>query len=313
MSDNYSERTENTADILRGIVGGENVLLHEKMALHTSFKIGGEADLFVMPGSAEEICRCVRCCREEEIPFTVVGNGSNLLVSDSGFRGAVLQIGKRFSTVSADAGKKEIFAEAGARLSVIAQNALDEGLTGFEFASGIPGSLGGALTMNAGAYGGEMKDVVKSVKVLSADGEICEIPGEKMEFAYRTSLIQKKDLIALSAVISLEAGDREAISEKMKDLNGRRRAKQPLDLPSAGSTFRRPEGYFAGALIQEAGLMGFQIGGAAVSEKHAGFVVNRGGATAADVAALIAEIQRRVKENSGVDLQPEVRFLGDFS
>ena len=243
------------------------------------------------------------------MPYYIIGNGSNLLVSDKGYRGVIIQIYKEMNEITVEDGK--VKAQAGALLSGIAAKALAAELTGFEFASGIPGTIGGACVMNAGAYGGEMKDVLESVTVLTGEGEIIELGRNELELGYRTSVIAKKGYIVLGAVMKLEHGDAVNIKAYMDELKEKRVTKQPLEYPSAGSTFKRPEGHFAGKLIEDAGLRGFQVGGAQVSEKHCGFVINRDHATAADIMELMRQVQMRVKENSGVDLEPEVKRLGD--
>ena len=301
---------QNIYELLCGCAGGENVRRQEPMSLHTTFRIGGPADLFVTPGSIQAVADGIRICKETQTPCAVIGNGSNLLVSDTGYRGVIIQIGRNLNQVSVNG--EEIRAQAGAMLSVIAKTALSESLTGFEFASGIPGTLGGAAVMNAGAYGGEMKDVLTEVTVLTREGEIRTIPAEKLEMGYRTSLAAKNGWIILEAVLKFQKGDAEAIRGRMEELKMQRVTKQPLDLPSAGSTFKRPEGYFAGKLIMDAGLRGFTVGGAQISEKHCGFVVNKGGATAEDVRNLICAVQKKVQEDAGVKLEPEVKFLGEF-
>lgn len=301
---------QNIYELLCGCAGGENVRRQEPMSLHTTFRIGGPADLFVTPGSIQAVADSIRICKETQTPCAVIGNGSNLLVSDTGYRGVIIQIGRNLNQVSVNG--EEIRAQAGAMLSVIAKTALSESLTGFEFASGIPGTLGGAAVMNAGAYGGEMKDVLTEVTVLTREGEIRTIPAEKLEMRYRTSLAAKNGWIILEAVLKFQKGDAEAIRGRMEELKMQRVTKQPLDLPSAGSTFKRPEGYFAGKLIMDAGLRGFTVGGAQISEKHCGFVVNKGGATAEDVRNLICAVQKKVQEDAGVKLEPEVKFLGEF-
>lgn len=293
-----------------GIVGSDNVYFEEPMKKHTTFRIGGAADYYLCPHTPEEIREIIQVCREEQIPWFVIGNGSNLLVSDSGYRGAVIQIYRNFSRVVCE--ETVIRAQAGALLSQIAAQAQKSSLTGFEFAAGIPGTLGGAVTMNAGAYGGEMKDVLKSATVLTGDGQIRRLSAEELKLGYRTSIIKSGEYTVLEAEIGLERGDEEKIRSRMEELREQRKTKQPLEYPSAGSTFKRPEGYFAGKLIMDAGLRGFCVGGAQVSEKHCGFVINTGDATAADVVDLIREIQRRVEEQFGVKLEPEVRFLGEF-
>lgn len=291
-------------------LGSDNVKLQEPMSKHTTFRIGGPADFYLCPHSTKEVQQTVQICKEENLQYFILGNGSNLLVSDKGYRGAIIQLWKNFSDISV----KDccITAKAGALLSKVAAEALEEGLTGMEFASGIPGTIGGAVFMNAGAYGGEMKDIIKEVKVLDDQGEIRVLSNEEMKLGYRTSIVKEKGYTVLSAVLQLKKGDASVIRETMEDLKNRRTSKQPLDMPSAGSTFKRPEGYFAGKLIMDSGLRGFSMGGAQVSEKHCGFVVNKGGATAEDVTALIREVQRRVKEKFGVELETEVRFLGEF-
>lgn len=301
---------QNIYELLCGCAGGENVRRQEPMSLHTTFRIGGPADLFVTPGSIQAVADSIRICKETQTPYAVIGNGSNLLVSDTGYRGVIIQIGRNLNQVLVNG--EEIRAQAGAMLSVIAKTALSESLTGFEFASGIPGTLGGAAVMNAGAYGGEMKDVLTEVTVLTREGEIRTVPAEKLEMGYRTSLAAKNGWIILEAVLKFQKGDAEAIRGRMEELKMQRVTKQPLDLPSAGSTFKRPEGYFAGKLIMDAGLRGFTVGGAQISEKHCGFVVNKGGATAEDVRNLICAVQKKVQEDAGVKLEPEVKFLGEF-
>ena len=301
---------QNIYELLCGCAGGENVRRQEPMSLHTTFRIGGPADLFVTPGNIQAVADSIRICKETQTPYAVIGNGSNLLVSDTGYRGVIIQIGRNLNQVSVNG--EEIRAQAGAMLSVIAKTALSESLTGFEFASGIPGTIGGAAVMNAGAYGGEMKDVLTEVTVLTREGEIRTVPAEKLEMGYRTSLAAKNGWIILEAVLKFQKGDAEAIRGRMEELKMQRVTKQPLDLPSAGSTFKRPEGYFAGKLIMDAGLRGFTVGGAQISEKHCGFVVNKGGATAEDVRNLICAVQKKVQEDAGVKLEPEVKFLGEF-
>ncbi len=295
-------------DAIIDIAGEDCVLEKEPMKKHTTFRIGGPADLFVSPDSEKSLIETVLFCRKMKVPFYITGNGSNLLIADDGYRGVIIQVGRSLSEITVIG--EQIYAQAGALLSTVAHRALDASLTGMEPQSGIPGTLGGALAMNAGAYGGEMKDITSEVKVLTADGEICTFTAEDMQFGYRTSRVQKENLIVLSATLKLEEGDHEKILETMQDLSRRRQEKQPLDLPSAGSTFKRPEGHFAGALIDEAGLRGYRVGGAQVSEKHCGFVVNKGNATAADVRQLIENVQEIVYEDSGVRLEPEVRMIG---
>lgn len=295
----------------REIVGDENLFLDEPMKQHVTFRIGGPAKYYLTPGTVEELQQILRVCKEEELPYFILGNGSNLLVSDQGFSGAVIQIYKNMNRIHVDGNK--IIAQAGILLSQMAKKALEQELTGLEFASGIPGTLGGAVVMNAGAYGGEMKDVLTSVTVLTPEGEILELQADELELGYRTSVIKEKQYIVLEASLTLEKGKKTEIQDRMDELKIKRVEKQPLEYPSAGSTFKRPEGYFAGKLIQDAGLRGYQVGGAQVSEKHCGFVINRGNASAADVVGLIQDVQEKVWELYQVKLEPEVKFLGDFS
>lgn len=284
------------------------VLENEPMSRHTSFKIGGEARLFLTPYSANGLINCLRLCRENDIPVFILGNGSNLLVSDLGIEGAVIRIGEGMDEVRAEG--NFIIAGAGARLGDVCRAALNASLTGLEFAYGIPGSIGGGIFMNAGAYGGELKDVCVSVTAVTKELETVTYSASDCDFAYRHSRFAEDGGIVTEAVFELKKGDKAEIKAKMDDILSRRKDKQPLEYPSAGSVFRRPEGYFAGALIQEAGLKGVSVGGAQVSEKHAGFIINRGGATCEDVRSLIKHIQDKVYENSGVTLECEVCFVG---
>lgn len=293
---------------LAQIVGKENIRLEEPMAKHTTFQIGGPAQVFVTPGMIEQVRQIVMLCNADEIPFFVLGNGSNLLVSDRGMDGVVIQLYQNFSACSVEGSL--VKAEAGTMLVTIGNMAADAGLTGFEFASGIPGTLGGAVMMNAGAYGGEMSDIVKTVRLMDEAGNVFEKTGEEMEFGYRKSIVEREHYIVLDAVLELAPGQKEVIRARMKELSEARREKQPLEYPSAGSTFKRPEGYFAGKLIMDANLKGYQVGGAQISEKHCGFVVNRGGATADDVLCLIKDVQDRVEEMFQVRLEPEVKLVG---
>ncbi len=292
------------------IVGEERVRTDEPMKSHTTFRVGGPADFFVTPETSEEVRAVIDMCRSEEIDCHIIGNGSNLLVSDRGVRGVVVQIAKAMNKIESNG--EQIRAQAGALLSEVAAHALKDGLAGFEFAAGIPGTLGGACVMNAGAYGGEMKDVLYEVTVLTPQGEFLVLKEDELELGYRTSVVARKGYIVLEAVIRLKKGDEEEIRRQMEDLRDRRISKQPLEYPSAGSTFKRPEGYFAGKLIQDAGLRGYTFGGAQVSEKHCGFVVNRGDATAAEVAELMRRVVDKVEEQFKVRLEPEVKRLGDF-
>ncbi len=295
-------------EALQRYVPGDNIHLQEPMAGHTTFRIGGPADCFVQLEDEEQLRKVRRYLGLAGVPFFVLGNGSNLLVDDAGYRGVVLQIGQKMSDISVQG--CHIIAKAGATLRQVAAAALEHGLAGFEFASGIPGTVGGGVVMNAGAYGGEMSQVVNQVRVVSKEGESMELDNDTMEFRYRGSVIRGSAFTVTEVTFRLEPGDREAIRAKMEELAARRREKQPLECPSAGSTFKRPEGHFAGKLIMEAGFAGYRIGGAQVSEKHCGFVINTGDATARDVRALIEEIQARVKERFRVDLEPEIVFLG---
>ena len=295
---------------LQKLLGEAKVLVKEPMASHTTFKIGGPADYFVKPETVEELAAVLKFCKEEEVPYFILGNGSNLLVGDKGFRGVVIQLYKNFDGMTIEG--TTVTAKAGAMLVRVAKESGKAGLTGLEFASGIPGTIGGAMVMNAGAYGGEMKDVVTSVTVLTKDGEIKKLSGEEMNFRYRGSVVEDEDYIVLEAVMELKEGNLEEIQARMAELTVQRKTKQPIEFPSAGSTFKRPEGYFAGKLIQDAGLRGFQVGGAQVSEKHCGFVINAGGATAADVMSLMQQVSDKVNEEFGVTLEPEVKRIGEF-
>lgn len=301
---------------LTQIVGANAIRLNEPMKNHTTFRIGGPADVFVIPESPKALERAVECCKAYNIPWQIIGKGSNLLVGDKGIRGAVFRICQTMDSVTFEPLKGEsvsVTAGAGILLSQLARRVAEEGLCGFEFASGIPGTFGGAITMNAGAYGGEMKPLIVYAKVLTPGGEILTLNQCELSMGYRTSIIQKKDLIVLEAAMVLRRGDKAEILAQMAELNGRRREKQPLEYPSAGSTFKRPEGYFAGKLIQDAGLKGYQLGGAQISEKHSGFVINTGEATADDVLQLIRHVQATVLEKFGVTLEPEVRMIGEFA
>ena len=300
---------QNFYDKLNNVIAKDSILIDEPMSRHTTFRVGGPADFLVTPKAKEEVRDVIRICKEAGMPYYIIGNGSNLLVSDAGYRGVIVQIYKEMNEVKVEGDL--VKAQAGALLSGIAAKALGAELSGFEFASGIPGTIGGACVMNAGAYGGEMKDVLESVTALTGEGKIIELGRNELELGYRTSVIAKKGYIVLGAVLKLERGDGEKIKTYMDELKEKRVTKQPLEYPSAGSTFKRPEGYFAGKLIEDAGLRGFQVGGAQVSEKHCGFVINRDHATAADIMELMRQVQIRVKENSGVDLEPELKRLGD--
>lgn len=301
---------QNFYDKLNNVIAKDSILIDEPMSRHTTFRVGGPADFFVTPKAKEEVRDVIRICKEAGMPYYIIGNGSNLLVSDAGYRGVIVQIYKEMNEVKVEGDL--VKAQAGALLSGIAAKALGAELTGFEFASGIPGTIGGACVMNAGAYGGEMKDVLESVTVLTGEGKIIELGRNELELGYRTSVIAKKGYIVLGAVLKLERGDGEKIKTYMDELKEKRVTKQPLEYPSAGSTFKRPEGYFAGKLIQDSGLKGFTVGGAQVSEKHSGFVINKGNATAAEVMELIRQVTAKVKEDTGVTMEPEVKQIGEF-
>lgn len=293
------------------IVGASRVFTKEPMSKHTTFRIGGEADVLVEPASIAETEAVIRVLRGSKTPYMIMGNGSNILVGDKGIRGVVVKLGNEFAAASVEG--TTLIAQSGIKLSRLANLALEKELTGLEFAAGIPGTLGGAIYMNAGAYGGEIKQVIKEVTYLDADGEKKTIANEECKFGYRTSIFgTMPGSVILGCKIELTQGDGKEIRAVMEDLAQRRVSKQPLNLPSAGSTFKRPEGHFAGKLIQDAGLTGFRVGGACVSEKHAGFVVNDQGATASDVRELISKVQEKVKAQFGVTLEPEVKFVGEF-
>lgn len=295
--------------LLSAMIPKTNIKENEPMKSHTSFKIGGVADVFVSPTTKEQLVDAIRICKENQVPYYIIGNGSNLLVSDKGFRGVIIEVSKNLSEIRREGNL--IIAEAGALLARIAKTAESADLTGFEFAHGIPGTLGGAITMNAGAYDGEMKDVILQAQIIDEQGQIQTLTKDELELGYRTSIIQKKGCIVLEAVIELQPGNKEEITAKMKDLAGRRKDKQPLEYPSAGSTFKRPVGHFAGKLIMDGDLRGYQVGGAQVSEKHCGFVINKGDATCEDVMELIAHVQKVVKERFNVELEAEVRIIGE--
>ncbi|MDY3909849.1 MAG: UDP-N-acetylmuramate dehydrogenase [Eubacterium sp.] len=286
-------------------------LEQEMMSKHTTFCVGGPAAFYLVPETMEEVPEALRFAREKKLPFYLIGRGSNILVGDGGYDGVIIEIGKGLEKIEFRP-DGTVEAQAGISLARMASRLADRGLTGFEFASGIPGTLGGAITMNAGAYGGEIKDCIKSATVLTESGDRLVLDKEKMELGYRSSIVQKERYIVLSAIFSFEKGEPEQIKAQMKELNRKRREKQPLEYPSAGSTFKRPEGYFAGKLIEDAGLRGYRVGDAQVSEKHCGFVVNRGHATAAQIRQLMQDVQDTVKEKFQVDLEPEVRMIGKF-
>lgn len=295
--------------LFENIIAPDAIRLNEPMSAHTTFKTGGPAEVMLLPSNIGEIKNIVDICNKNAVKYCVIGNGSNLLVSDKGIKGVVIKLGRNFSDITVDG--NTITMQAGALLSSAANTALKESLKGMEFAAGIPGTTGGAVCMNAGAYGGEMKDIIKEVKVLYK-GEIITLSNEECGFVYRNSRIMAEGMLVLEAVIGLEKGKAEEIKALMEDYTQRRKSKQPLDKPSAGSTFKRPEGYFAGKLIEDAGLKGFSVGGAQVSEKHCGFVINKGGATSSDILSLIKAVQDKVYADTGVMLEPEVRILGEL-
>ena len=292
------------------VLNKEKVYLDEPMKKHITFRVGGPADYFVTPSTVEEVKEIVALCKKEGMPYYILGNGSNLLVGDKGYRGVMIQIYKEMSGIEVDG--EIIRVQAGALLSRIGVTALEAELQGFEFAAGIPGTMGGAVVMNAGAYGGEMKDILVDATVLTPEGEVLVLKNEELELGYRTSVIAKKNYIVLEATVKLAKGSKEEIRGRMDELKVQRTTKQPLEYPSAGSTFKRPTGYFAGKLIQDAGLRGFQVGGAQVSEKHCGFVINKDNATAADVAELMKQVADKVHAEFGVTLEPEVKRIGEF-
>lgn len=285
-----------------------DIKIDEKLSEYVNFKVGGPADILLIPNSKEQVIKSIKICKENNIPFYLIGNGSNILVRDGGFRGVVLSL-KNVKNIYVDGEKIE--AECGVMLKEFSDKAIENSLTGFEFACGIPGTIGGAVFMNAGAYDGEISKVIESAEVIDENCNIIRLSREELDFGYRSSLVMKKGYTVLSAVFKLEKGQVKTIKELIEDLTNKRESKQPLEYPSAGSTFKRPTGYFAGKLIQDAGLKGYSIGGAAVSEKHSGFVINKGNATAKDITDLIKHIQDEVKKQFGVDLHPEVRIIGE--
>ena len=296
-------------DRIYTIVNKSNVTLDSPMKSHTSFRIGGNADVYI-DISEEEIAPVISLCKETNTSYTIIGNGSNILVGDKGIRGVTIRIGSRMADIAAH--DNIINVGSGALLSRTASVALNNNLTGMEFAAGIPGSVGGAVLMNAGAYGGEIKDILVSARVLTPEGVVKEYSNEELELSYRHSKIMETGGVILSATFKLQQGDYDSIKDKMQELNKRRTDKQPLNLPSAGSTFKRPEGHFAGKLIEDSNLRGYRVGGAMVSDKHCGFVVNVDNATAHDVIKLMENVSDKVYEDAGVRLEPEVRFIGEF-
>ena len=295
--------------LLEGIVGSDNIKIDEPMKRHTSFKVGGSADILVTPVSIFQLSEILKLCKRENVPILVMGNGTNLIVSDKGIRGAVIKIYDNLNGCSVE--NDTIRAYGGILLSKLSNVALENNLTVLEFASGIPGTLGGAVAMNAGAYGGEMRNVVFETEYMDKDGELKVLRNEEHEFGYRTSFIQKQSGIVIRSVLKLRKGNKDEIKALMRDLTKRRQEKQPLDMPSAGSVFKRPEGHFAGKLIEDCGLRGYQIGGAQVSNKHCGFIVNTGNATARDIISLIRHVQATVKMKFGIDMQTEVKIVGE--
>lgn len=283
--------------------------LNEPMSAHTTFHIGGAAELFAVPETEAGLSAALSACRERGIPYFLLGNGSNLLVSDEGIEGAVFCLGGDFLKTEVIA-PDTLLCGGGAKLSAVCRVAAEQSLTGLEFAYGIPGTVGGAVYMNAGAYGREMKDVLVSCRCLMPGGEVCELSAEQLQLGYRQSSLMDSGAIVLQATLRLKAGEREAITAQMEELMRRRVEKQPLEFPSAGSTFKRPAGHYAGALIEEAGLKGFSVGDAQVSPKHAGFVINRGHATCAEIVKLVRQVQETVQKHSGVTLEPEIRRIG---
>ena len=301
---NYQEFSK----VFTTVCQAEDIKVNEKLSQYVNFKVGGPADILLTPRTKEQVIKSVKICKENNIPFYIIGNGSNLLVRDGGFRGVVILM-KSLTNISVDG--EVIDAESGVMLKDVSKTALENSLTGFEFACGIPGTVGGAIFMNAGAYNGEIANVAESAQVIDNEGNIKELSKEELEFGYRSSAIMKNGYVVLSAKFKLKNGQVKTIKDLVDDLTNKRESKQPLEYPSAGSTFKRPEGYFAGKLIQDAGVKGYSIGGAAVSEKHSGFVINKGNATAKDITDLIKHIQAEVKKQFGIELHTEVRIIGE--
>ena len=294
---------------LQNVMGGSGIFMEEPMKKHTTFRVGGPADVLVQPDETA-LAAILALCRQNHVPYSFIGNGSNLLVGDKGIRGVVIEMTDPMGNIEVDGTK--ITAQAGAMLSKIANTAASNGLGGMEFAAGIPGSVGGAVVMNAGAYGGEMKDIIEKVYVLDENGAQLELDRGALDLGYRHSCIPEKKYIVTKVVLELVPRNEAEIRSEMKELNEKRAEKQPLQYPSAGSTFKRPEGYFAGKLIMDAGLRGYQVGGAQVSEKHCGFVINKGDATAADICQLMRDVSDKVQAQFGVVLEPEVKMIGEF-
>ena len=295
-------------NLFSNIYSKDEVKINALMKEHINFEVGGPADILLIPSKVEQIIESIKICKENNIPYFVMGNGSNLLVKDGGIRGVVIKL---TGLTNLEVNKEEIKADCGVMLKELSDKALENSLTGLEFACGIPGSVGGAVFMNAGAYNGEIKNVIKEAQVITSSGEIVTLSKDELELGYRTSKVMKDNSIVINATFKLEKGNKEEIKETIDDLTQKREEKQPLEYPSAGSTFKRPEGYFAGKLIQDSGLKGYSIGGAAVSSKHSGFVINKGNATAKDILYLIAYIQEEVKKQFGVELHTEVRIIGE--
>ncbi len=294
---------------LQNVMGGSGIFMEEPMKKHTTFRVGGPADVLVQPDETA-LAAILALCRQYHVSYSFIGNGSNLLVGDKGIRGVVIEMTDPMGNIEVDGTK--ITAQAGAMLSKIANTAASNGLGGMEFAAGIPGSVGGAVVMNAGAYGGEMKDIIERVYVLDENGAQLELDRDALDLGYRHSCIPEKKYIVTKVVLELVPRNEAEIRSEMKELNEKRAEKQPLQYPSAGSTFKRPEGYFAGKLIMDAGLRGYQVGGAQVSEKHCGFVINKGDATAADICQLMQDVADKVQAQFGVVLEPEVKMIGEF-
>lgn len=295
-------------DSFKKIYDDSEIKIDENMSNHIHFKVGGPVDILLIPSKVSQVVETLKICKNENIPYFIIGNGSNLLVKDGGIRGVVIKLS---NLLSIEVNGNIIKASSGTLLEDVSKKAVENSLTGFEFACGIPGSVGGAVFMNAGAYDGEIKNVIKEAEVLDRDGNIKVLSKEELELGYRTSKVMKDNLVVISATFELTKGDKEKIRERVNELTEKRESKQPLEYQSAGSTFKRPEGYFAGKLIQDAGLKGASLGGAAVSEKHSGFVINKDGATAEDVLNLIAHVQNEVKKQFGVELHTEVRIIGE--
>ena len=294
---------------LQNVMGGSGIFMEEPMKKHTTFRVGGPADVLVQPDETA-LAAILALCRQYHVSYSFIGNGSNLLVGDKGIRGVVIEMTDPMGNIEVDGTK--ITAQAGAMLSKIANTAASNGLGGMEFAAGIPGSVGGAVVMNAGAYGGEMKDIIEKVYVLDENGAQLELDRDALDLGYRHSCIPEKKYIVTKVVLELVPRNEAEIRSEMKELNEKRAEKQPLQYPSAGSTFKRPEGYFAGKLIMDAGLRGYQVGGAQVSEKHCGFVINKGDATTADICQLMRDVSDKVQAQFGVVLEPEVKMIGEF-